>query len=126
MITKNSEPTLKEKSTDLRRNRTVCNFTPKYNEVTNYDRKINEFYKDKVINHKKGNESYLSTKSLSKQEYLKTEPEEKTPKVLSSVEVKLKQLYPDLSYAEIEKIKNKNIKNKLIQKPKVNSKLYII
>lgn len=87
------------------------------------DRKVNEFYNDKVINPKKTNDSFFSTKNMSKQEK-KAEAAEKSGKQLTSTEVKLKQLYPDLSLAEIDKIKNKNIKNKFIQKQKGAGKIY--
>lgn len=94
----------------MKRNKTVIEFIPKYNDLSIKDRKSKEFYEDKVINPKKANESYCGSKTArTNKEDLITEPLEKPSKVLSSLDVKLKQLYPDLSYVEIEKMKKKNI-----------------
>lgn len=109
------------------RNKTVSGFIPTYDDLTNSQRKAKEFYKDKVINPKKTkdvNSLTNNTRQLHSQNIIK-EPLEKPSKVLTSLDVKLKQLYPDLSYAEIEKIKNKNTK-RFTEAPKVNNGILII
>jgi len=52
---------------------------------------------------------------------LKNDIVSKPSKVLNSTEVKLKHLYPDLSLAEIEKLKNRNIETKYNSKFNVKS-----
>lgn len=63
---------------------------------------------------------YFSHKEIPKKDYSKNETISRPSKVLNSNDVKMKQLYPDLSLAEIEKLKNKNIQSKY------NSKMSVI
>lgn len=107
---------------EIKRNNTLGDFNPSYKKETNIDRKAKEFYNDKVI-HKMYLLLNVSHKEIPKKEQLKNkDPIERPSKVLTSAEVKLKQLYPDLSYAEIEKLKNKNHKIKIKELPKNKSK----
>lgn len=78
----------------------MSNFTPKYKASTVNDRKFNEFYKDKFGPKKDLNKTVGEIKKVDK-----FENEEKPNKLLTASERNLKQFYPDLSLAEIEKIK---------------------
>ena len=87
----------------MKRLKTLNNFTPKYKNNTIIDRKFNEFYKEKIGTKTDLNKTVAEIKKSEIKD--KFENEEKPNKLLTASERKLKQFYPDLSLAEIEKIK---------------------